>query len=120
VALSNTEAEYRALSEATRETVWLQNLLSDLDASPTQPVQILCDNESSIRLAHNPVFHSKTKHIIVHYHFTREKIESGDISVAYVPTGEQRADLLTKPLGKLLFEKFRDELQICSFTKVSQ
>jgi hypothetical protein len=120
VALSNTEAEYRALSEATRETVWLQNLLSDLDASPTQPVQILCDNESSIRLAHNPVFHSKTKHITVHYHFTREKIESGDISVAYVPTGEQRADLLTKPLGKLLFEKFRDELQICSFTKVSQ
>jgi hypothetical protein len=70
VALSSIEAEYRALSEAARETVWLRNLLSDLDAVPTELVQIFCDNKSSIRLAHNPVFHSKTKHITIHYHFT--------------------------------------------------
>jgi hypothetical protein len=120
VALSSTEAEYRALSKAARETVWIRSLLGDLDASPTKPIQILCDNESSIKLAHNPVFHSRTKHITIHYHFTREKIESVDISVTYVSTGEQRADLLTKPLGRPLFEKFRDALKITSFTKASQ
>jgi hypothetical protein len=77
-----------ALSEAAREIVWIQTLLGDLNATPTKPVQILCNNESSIKLAHNPIFHSKTKHTTVHYHFTREKIESGDISVAYIPTRE--------------------------------
>ena len=54
------------------------------------------------------------KHITTHYHFIREKVESGEIQVLLVPTIEQTADLLTKPLGKLLFEKFRDALQITS------
>jgi hypothetical protein len=76
VALSSTETEYKALSKAARETVWLRTLLSDIDATPIEPVQILCDNESSIKLAHNPVFHSKTKHITVHYHFTRRRLRA--------------------------------------------
>ena len=87
VALSSTEAEYRALSEAAREAVWLRTLLGDYGLMSEEPILINCDNESSIRLARNPVFHSKTKHIIVHYHFAREKPDNGKINVTYIPTG---------------------------------
>jgi hypothetical protein len=72
--LSSTEAEYRALSDATRETVWINTLLADLGMKDPLPITIFCDNESCIKLVSNPVFHSKTKHIRTHYHFTREKV----------------------------------------------
>lgn len=114
VALSSTEAEYQALSEAAREAVWLRTLLGDYRLESQEPILINCDNECSIRLARNPVFHSKTKHFTVHYHFAREKLDNGEINVTYIPTGEQLADLFTKPLGKSLFEKFRNKLQILS------
>ena len=77
VALSSTEAEYRALSEAPREAGWLRTLLGDYGYESQEPILINCDNESSIPLAQNPVFHSNTKHITVHYHFAREKLDSG-------------------------------------------
>ena len=114
VALSSTEAQYRALSDSARETIWLMSLLKDLGFKKLNPVTTFCENESSIKLAYNPVFISRTKHITTHYHFVREKVASGEIQVLHVPTIEQTADLLTKPLGKLLFEKFRDALQITS------
>jgi hypothetical protein len=74
LTLSSTEAEYRALSDATRETVWINTLLADLGMKDPLPITIFCDNESCIKLVSNPVFHSKTKHIRTHYHFTREKV----------------------------------------------
>jgi hypothetical protein len=82
-----------------------------------EPLMLRCDNESSIKLARNPVFHSKTKHITVHYHFAREQLESGEINVTYIPTTEQLADFFIKPLNKLLFDKFRTTLQIVSTAK---
>ena len=63
VALSSTKAEYRAISEAARETVWLRILMNNLGLTVTEPIFICCDNKSSIRLVRNPIFHSKTKHI---------------------------------------------------------
>jgi hypothetical protein len=114
VALSSTEAEYRALSEAAREAVWLKALMRDLGVESKEPLMLHCDNESSIKLARNPVFHSKTKHITVHYHFAREQLESGEINVTYIPTAEQLADFFTKPLNKPLFDRFRAALQIVS------
>jgi hypothetical protein len=114
VAISSCKAEYRSMSEATRETVWLNTLLDDFGVKSPEPALLHCDNESSIKIARNPVFHSKTKHITVHYHFTREKLESGEIRLTYIPTGEQVADLFTKPLGRPLFEKFRTNLQVMS------
>ena len=60
---------------------------------------IYCDNLNSIQLAKNPVFHTRTKHIKVHYHFVRELVLSGEVELQYVPTDRQTTDIFTKPLG---------------------
>ena len=65
----------------------------------SDPTTIYCDNLSSIQLAKNPVFHARTKHIEVHYHFVRERVLSGEVELRYVPTDRQTADIFTKPLG---------------------
>jgi len=84
VALSSTEAEYRSAAMAAQESTWLKQLMEDLHQSAEYQVRIFCDNLSSIRLAENPVFHARTKHIEVHYHYIREKVLEGKIEM--VPT----------------------------------
>jgi hypothetical protein len=74
IALSSTEVEYRGATIVTCEVVWLQKLLSDLGQLVDALVVIYCDNISSILLVNNPVYHVKTKHIKVHYHFIRKKV----------------------------------------------
>ena len=69
VALSSTEAEYRGAAVAACEVAWLCKLLADLGLHVERKIVIYCDNLSSIQLARNPVFHARTKHIEVHYHF---------------------------------------------------
>jgi hypothetical protein len=75
-------------------------------------VPLLCDNESAIRMADNPVEHSRTKHIAIQYHFLRDHQQQGDIKIAYVSTKEQLADIFTKPLDEKTFTKLRNELNI--------
>jgi hypothetical protein len=75
-------------------------------------VPLLCDNESAIRMADNPVEHSRTKHIGIRYHFLRDHQQKGDIEIAYVNTKEQLADIFTKPLCEETFTKLRHELNI--------
>jgi hypothetical protein len=99
VALSSTEAEYRGAAVATCEAVWLKRLLKDLHEEVSDPTVIYSDNLSSIQLAKNPVFHARTKHIEVHYHFVRERVLSGEVQLQYIPTDRQTADIFTKPLG---------------------
>ena len=97
-ATSTTEAEYIAASDATKEAIWLRRLLIQIDSFPTNPVRLMCDNQSSIRLVHNPVHHNRTKHIQIRFHFIREKQEKGEIDIVYVTTTHQLADIFTKPL----------------------
>ena len=99
VALSSTEAEYRGAAVAACEVAWLRTLLEDLGVQVDQQVVIHCDNLSSIQLARNPVFHARTKHIEVHYHYVRERVLAGDIDLVYVSTEEQITDIFTKALG---------------------
>jgi hypothetical protein len=73
-ALSSMEAEYRSATIIACEVVWLQKLLSDLGQLMDVPIVIYCDNINSILLANNPVYHARTKHIEVHYHFIRKKV----------------------------------------------
>jgi hypothetical protein len=75
-------------------------------------VPLLCDNESAIRMADNPVEHSRNKHIAIWYHFLRDHKQRGDIEIAYVSTKEQLADIFTKPLYEKTFTKLRNELNI--------
>ncbi len=105
-ALSSTEAEYMAASNATKEAIWLRTFLSELGFKMDAPLPLLIDNQSAIALAKNSAFHDRTKHIAVRYHFIREKYEAGEIDVSYVPTGDQVADVLTKGLPREKHTRF--------------
>jgi hypothetical protein len=69
-------------------------------------VPLLCDNESAIKIAHNPVQHNKTKHIEIRHHFIRDHVNHRDIDLSYVGTNEQLADIFTKPLDEARFRDF--------------
>ena len=103
VALSSTEAEYMALTHATKEAVWLRALLGELGFHQGDPSIIFEDNQSCIALARNPIHHARTKHIDIRHHYIRERLES-DVTLRYVNTKEMVADALTKPLPKPQFE----------------
>ena len=110
--LVGTEVEYRGAAVATCEVAWLYKLLDDLGLHVTHKVVIYCDNLSSIQLARNPVFHARTKHIEVHYHFIRERVIAGDIDLVYVSTEDQVADIFTKALGAEKLRRFRTMLGV--------
>jgi hypothetical protein len=105
VALSSTEAEYMSLSAAVQEIIWLKKMLSNLKIYPESKVKIYQDNQGAIALAKNPIFHQRTKHIDIKYHFVREKVESGEVELVYVPTVMMQADFMTKNLPKPKFAK---------------
>ena len=98
VALSSAEAEYMAVSAAVQDAIFLRDLMGDLGYGQAGATKIYDDNQGCIAMSENPVMHQRTKHIDIRHHFVRERVESGDIKLEYVPTEEQLADLLTKPL----------------------
>ena len=81
-------------------------------------VPLYCDNESAIKIAHNPVQHSKTKHIPIRHHFLHDYVLKGDISIDHVSTEDQLADIFTKPLDEKRFSKLRCELNILESSDV--
>ena len=105
VTLSTTEAEYVAASAAAREVVWIRRLLSDIGCPCDKETTLYVDNQSAIQLVRNPVFHKRTKHIDVHFHFIREKLNEKELIVEYVPSVNQRADIFTKALPR---DRFKD------------
>ncbi|QRV89310.1 Retrovirus-related Pol polyprotein from transposon TNT 1-94 [Ceratobasidium sp. AG-Ba] len=106
ISLSSTEAEYVATSSAARELIWIRQFISELGLLPEGPTTVFSDNQSSIALAKNPANHQNTKHIRVKYHFIREVIALRELDLKYIPTDDQVADVLTKPLGCLKFTRF--------------
>lgn len=112
VALSSCEGEYQALCAATCEAIWLRRLLSDAGEGQKAATSIKTDNQSTIKLAYNPVFHKNTKHIDTQFHFVREKIQSKEICVDYCNTCDNLADIFTKPLGRIEFELLRGMLGV--------
>jgi hypothetical protein len=111
VALSTVEAEYIAACHCCAQLLWMRQTLRDYDYKLSK-VPLLCDNESAICMADNPVEHIHTKHIVIRYHFLRDRQQRGDIEIAYVSTKEQLDDLFTKPLDEKTFYKLRNELNI--------
>ncbi|VEN40759.1 unnamed protein product [Callosobruchus maculatus] len=104
VALSTTEAEYISLCEATVQALWLKKILFDLGIDCVS-VTIFEDNQSTIKSAYNPE-QKRLKHMDVKYNFVKQEIEKKTINVVFVETKNQLADILTKPLGKVLFSSF--------------
>ncbi|HSG20220.1 MAG TPA: Ty1/Copia family ribonuclease HI, partial [Burkholderiaceae bacterium] len=108
VALSSTEAEYVASATGAQDVVYLTMLLTELglDQHVGLPATMRVDNESALRLIDKPGAHDRTKHVSLRHRFIAELVKSGGLKVEHVGTGEQVADVLTKPLGRELFEKF--------------
>jgi len=122
VSCSSTEAEYKALHAAAKEAVWLKRHMEELKIPTETPVKIYVDNQSAIKIAQNPEFHKRTKHIDVKYHHIRELVNNKLIEVDYIPTLQQKADGLTKPLPKTKHQAMIEELGMttpekCNTTK---
>ncbi|CAF4947657.1 unnamed protein product [Pieris macdunnoughi] len=98
VALSSTEAEYMAIAEACKEAIYLKSLISDIIGC-NYTVVIYNDNQGAKKLTENPLFHKRTKHIDVRYHFIREAVSNSLIKIEYLSTSEMPADILTKSLS---------------------
>jgi hypothetical protein len=111
VALSTTVAEYIAASHCCAQLLWMRQTLRGYDYKLSK-VPLLCDNESAILMADNPVEPSHTKHIDIRYHFLRDHQQKGDIEITYVNTQNQLVDIFTKPLDEKIFSKLRNELNI--------
>lgn len=102
VALSTMEAEYAALSEVSREIVYIKRLLIHMgfEKYVTPPIDVFCDNQSAIQLSKNAVYHKRSKHIDINFHFTRDLVEAKEIEIHYLQTDLMLGDILTKPLIK--------------------
>ena len=98
VALSSTEAEYYALSEAVKEALWMRELFKEIGVPVNDPTLIHEDNLSTLAIAMNPVHHQRVKHMDVKVHFLRDHLQKNDITLIYCPTEDMIADLLTKAL----------------------
>ena len=113
VSRLSAEAEYRVMAHATSEAVWLRNLLRSLHV-PIPSAYLYCDNQATLHIAANPVFHESTKHIEIDCYFVRERIFSGEVITRYVSTMEQLADLFTKALGHRQFHHLLGKLGVCN------
>jgi hypothetical protein len=101
-----------ALSQASYEAIWLQKMLVNIFDTDLDPTTILCDNQRCIKLSENTIFHDRSKHIEIKYHFIRDKVQKGVVKLQYVSTNEQVADIMTKGLPKGKFEYFREKLGV--------
>ncbi|GJR58986.1 probable beta-D-xylosidase 6 [Tanacetum coccineum] len=101
---STAEAEYRAMASATSETIWVLKILKDLNVGNILPVNVFCDSQAAIKIAANPVFHERTKHLEIDLHFVRDKILSGVIKTQKISSANQVADIFTKGLDKIQHE----------------
>lgn len=98
VAISSTEAEYVALSETSREALYLRNLMLELNLNDLSTIHLGTDNRGAKYIAENATCHSRTKHIATRYHFVRQLVKNDEVKLKYVPTTIMPADILTKPL----------------------
>ena len=95
--MSSAEAEYKSLRRFVAELVWLRRLFHELSTRGITPILVWCDSQATIYMDKNSVFHERTKHTKLDCHFVREKLQAGLISLSYVNTKGQIADVLTKP-----------------------
>ena len=112
ISRSSTEAEYRAFVSASAELCWLRTLVKDLGIYLYDPPILWCDNVSALNIASNPVFHARTKHIEVDFHFIRERVIRKDLQVKFVSTVDQLADIFTKGLPSPRFQDLQSKLLV--------
>jgi hypothetical protein len=112
VALSTCEAELYAAASAIQDVMWLIDLLKELGLSYESPCNIWCDNESTVQVSKNNIKTERIKHVSTRYAFIVDESNKGVVLPRWISTTEQQADILTKSVGKIIFEKFRNKLMI--------
>jgi len=112
VSRSSTEAEYKALADATAEIIWIQVLLRELGVSLHKPPSLWCDNIGATYLTANPIFHRRMKHVEVDYHFVRERVAMKQLDVRIISSKDQLADIMTKALPAPVFTFLRNNLNL--------
>jgi hypothetical protein len=115
ISLSTAEDEYIAAGSSCTQLLWMKTLLGDYGFSQDTMV-ISCDNTSAINISKNPVQHSRTKHIDIRHHFLRDCVESEVVSLSFIPTENQLADILTKPLNGSKLESHRKAIGVCAMS----
>ncbi|CAM8879336.1 unnamed protein product [Rhodiola kirilowii] len=99
VSRSSAESECRSMAAMCCELVWLARLIADMGVPVMQSILLHCDNKAALHIAHNPVFHERTKHVELDCHLVRAHVTSKFITPVYISTNEQPADLFTKALA---------------------
>lgn len=111
IALSTAESETHAAVQATKEAIWLRNILEELGLEQKEPTTLYCDNQAAIALSSNPEYHSRSKHVDIQYHFLRQHVEIGTVALKFTGTDKMAADGLTKPLSRQKHDQFCKFLQ---------
>jgi hypothetical protein len=112
VSRSSTESEYKALANTTAELIWLQSLFGELGIPLSRAPILHCDNIGATYLTSNPMFHARTKHIAIDYHFVRDRVAAKQLEVKFLSSKDQTADILTKPLATLRFTLLKTKLNV--------
>ncbi|KAJ0542271.1 putative RNA-directed DNA polymerase [Helianthus annuus] len=112
VSRSSTESEYKALADAVAELTWLETLLRELRVPIRSSPNLWCDNLGATYLSANPIFHARTKHVEVDFHFVRERVAQGKLKVQFISTKDQLADVFTKPLPADRFLYLKSKLRV--------
>jgi hypothetical protein len=119
VSISTAEAEYVSAASCCAQVLWMKHQLADYDLDFSK-IPIMCDNTSAIAITHNPVQHSKTKHIDIRYHFIRDHVMKGDVELYFIPTDDQLADIFTKPLDEKRFKDLVSRLGMLNLETSNQ
>ena len=119
VALSTTKAEYITVGACCAQILYMKQTLLDYGIV-LEKVPLLCDNESTVKLANNTVQHSRTKHIDICHHFLRDRVAKNNISLEGVRTEDQLVDIFTKPLDEATFCRLRNELNVFDFSNFTR
>jgi hypothetical protein len=112
VSRSSTEAEYKALANATAELIWVEALLRELGVKLQQKPCLWCDNLGATYLSVNPVFHARTRHIEIDFHFVRERVASNRLDIRFISSKDQVADGFTKALPVRNLDEFKRNLNL--------
>jgi hypothetical protein len=120
IAQSTTKAKYIATSDASKEAIWLRKLVYGLFGDKLETMVVHCDIQSCIKLAENPVFHDRSKHIDMRYHYIRDLVQRKTVKLKYIATNEQVADILTKPLTLRQFVQLRGKLGVAENDYLSE
>lgn len=99
-----------------KEAIWLRKLLSDLFGKPLDPTVINFDNQTTIKMSKDPIFHARTKHVNNKYHYIRILVQHGVVKLHYILTDEQVFDVFMKSLPNKKFEYFRSLLGLAIIT----